>query len=99
MQAGFAVCGWDPAPRRREAAQGAGIELAGSTAEVGSRAERLVVCVVRDAEETGEALLGPAGALAGGGRIGVVMSSIGADAMVELTRAAAEGTVLLDVRA
>lgn len=78
----------------------AGAAAGGAAADAprSSRATQpIVVCVVRDADQVADSLLGPGGALAGGGRIGVVMSSIGAEAMVKLAaRAAEEGATLLD---
>lgn len=95
--AGFAVRAWDPVAERRDQAAALGVEVAADVAAVGSAAERLVVCVVRSADQVAESLLGADGALAGGERIGVVMSSVGAEAMAALAvRAAGEGATLLD---
>ncbi len=93
---GFRVHAWDPAPERREAAAESGVELAASAADAGRRADRLVVCVVRSADQVADSLLGPGGALAAPGRVGLVMSSIGAGAMRSLATRAAPSSPLLD---
>lgn len=98
VAAGWEVWGFDPDAERQEAARRAGVHSAGNPAEAGRRAARLVVCVVRSADEVEDALLGDGGALrAQPGRLGVVTSSIGARAMAGLaTHARHLGSALVD---
>lgn len=92
---GYTVHGWDPVAARREAAASRGVEIAADPRDAGRRAERFVVCVVRDAEQVGDSLLGRDGALAAGGRVGLVMSSIGARALRDLARHVEAGRATL----
>ncbi|HEY2056173.1 MAG TPA: NAD(P)-binding domain-containing protein [Solirubrobacterales bacterium] len=93
---GQRVVAWDPVGERREAAAVAGIEIVADVAAIAATAGELVVCVVRTADQVEASLLAPGGALAPGG-IGVVMSSVGAEAMRWLAGRAAERSVeLLD---
>jgi 3-hydroxyisobutyrate dehydrogenase len=79
------VCAYDPAPERRELALKKGIELAEDVAEVGRRTDHLVACVVRTLDQTESVLFGSDGALsAAPDRVGIVMSSIGADGISRL---------------
>lgn len=94
--AGFAVSAWDPVAERRQAAEAAGIEIAAGAAATGGAESGLVVCVVRDAAQVADSLLGEDGALAAGGRVGLVMSSVGAEEMGRLAARAPAGAVLLD---
>jgi len=94
--AGHRVLAWDPIAERCDAAAVAGVEIAADLAAIAAAAGDLVFCVVRDAGQVEEALLGPGGALAPGGT-GVAMSSVGAEAMRALAaRAAEHGARLLD---
>lgn len=96
--AGWEICGFDSSPDRRDAAGLAGVRIVSEPAAVGRQADELVVCVVRSADQVREVLLGEGGALAGTtGRIGVVMSSVGAEAMGALADdSAAHGVPLVD---
>lgn len=96
--AGWEVWGCDPDPARQQAARAAGIHVAWTPAESGRRADRLVVCAVRSLDQVEDALVGERGALrAARGRLGIVMSSVGAQAMPALgARAEACGGGLLD---
>jgi 3-hydroxyisobutyrate dehydrogenase-like beta-hydroxyacid dehydrogenase len=94
--AGRAVVAWDPVSDRREAAAEAGIEIAADPGAIAASAGDLVICVVRTAEQVEASLLGPGGALSPGGT-GLVMSSVGAEAMRALGDRAGERSVeLLD---
>lgn len=87
---GWRVHAYDPAPERCDAARAEGVEIMPDVAEVGRRADSLVVCVVRSRDQVQDSLLGADGALrAAPGRIGIVMSSIGATEMSSLAEVAA----------
>lgn len=92
--AGRRVVAWDPVDERREAAAAAGVEIAADPGAIAASAGELVVCVVRTAEQVDASLLGPGGALAASGT-GLVMSSVGAEAMRELGAHAAERSLTL----
>jgi 3-hydroxyisobutyrate dehydrogenase-like beta-hydroxyacid dehydrogenase len=97
VEAGWEVWGFDPDPERQAAAERAGIHAAAGPAEAGRRAAPLVVCVVRSAAGVEDALLGEGGALrAGPGRLGLVMSTVGAEAMEGLAARARDLGALLD---
>lgn len=98
VSAGWRVCAYDPAPERRGLALTKGIELAKDVAEVGRRADRLVACVVRTLDQTESVLLGSDGALsAAPDRVGIVMSSIGAEGISRLeAQAISSGARIVD---
>lgn len=93
---GLRVMAFDPVPERRAAAVDAGLEVAAEPAALAAEAGDLVFCVVRTQAQVEASLLGPDGALARGGT-GVVMSSVGAEAIRELgAQAQARSTRLVD---
>lgn len=83
--AGWHVVGYDAVPERMADALGAGIEMVASPEEVGRRADRCIVCIVRSLDQADDALLGDRGVMRGGRASPVVlMSSVGATGLTAL---------------
>lgn len=68
VRAGFEVVGVDPSETRRAEAAGSGVRLAESVAEAARAATRVLVSIVRDADQTRQVIHGPDGLLAAGRR-------------------------------
>lgn len=94
---GWEVWGCDTSPTRSGAARAAGVHVVNDPSAVAERADEIVVCCVRDADEVEQVLLGAGGALRVKPRlVGAVMSSISAEAMSRLdVRARADGTTMI----
>lgn len=96
--AGWTVWGFDPSPDRLEAASAAGVNVASSATGAASRADGLVVCVVRTLAQVDSVLLGEEGVLRRDDPpLAVVMSTVGAAGLVELAgRARGVGAEVVD---
>lgn len=94
---GWEVWGCDTRQDRTDAARAAGVKIVGGPAAAAERADELVVCCVRDADQVERVLLGAEGALGvKPGLVGVVMSSISIEAMTRLdARARDDGSTMI----
>jgi 3-hydroxyisobutyrate dehydrogenase-like beta-hydroxyacid dehydrogenase len=66
VSGGFSVVGYDPSEKAQAAARAAGVELAATPEEVARRATRLVISMVRTAEQTEQVMFGPDSVVAAG---------------------------------
>lgn len=97
IASGWEVWGCDTKPARTDAARAAGVQVVDGPGAVAERADGLVVCCVRDADEVEQVLISADGALGVKPRlVGVVMSSISVEAMTRLAdRARADGMTMI----
>lgn len=95
VRAGFEVVGVDPSEPRRAEAAGSGVRLAESVAEAARAATRVLVSIVRDADQTRQVIHGPDGLLAAGRRdlTLVCMSTLDPGSLQEHARTLGEAGV------
>ncbi|MBO0702486.1 MAG: NAD(P)-dependent oxidoreductase [Candidatus Dormibacteraeota bacterium] len=95
VRAGYEVVGVEPVESRRSEAAQAGVRLAGSVAEAARAATRILISIVRDADQTREVVRGAGGLLTAGrqGLVLICMSTLDPGSLQSLSRELGEAGV------
>lgn len=95
VRAGYDVVGAEPSESRRSEAAKVGVRPAGSVAEAARAATRVLVSIVRDADQTREVVRGPDGLLTAGrqGLVMLCMSTLDPSSLQSLSAELAEAGI------
>lgn len=87
VRAGYDVVGVEPSESRRSEAVAAGVRPAGAVAEAARAATRVLISIVRDADQTREVVRGPEGLLTAGrrGLLVICMSTLDPSSLQSLS--------------